>query len=213
MTYKEIENMQTKMETEARQIVADLRDKLAAAELHKVELEDQRDACAFNAHTGDGTAKSHLAKITKTLLEHDQQVLSLQAAIAEGERRVITAQGIAQDEQNRKNATAGLKLARVLRDDGAAAHKALRDAFTYFDNMRRTVTELNKLGFKHPSLGLVDVNLRRALVSASIGSGYALGMLPPTQRHTVADLGNGWAEGIQKAAELKLGEPEKAEAA
>ena len=56
----------------AKQTVADLRDQLAALELRKVELEDQRDALAFDAYTGDATAKAQLAKITKTLIEHEQ---------------------------------------------------------------------------------------------------------------------------------------------
>jgi hypothetical protein len=67
---------------QAHDAAVDLKDKLAAAELREVELGEQRDALAFNAHTGDTMANKALAKITRELIEHEQHTLSLHAPCA-----------------------------------------------------------------------------------------------------------------------------------
>jgi hypothetical protein len=76
-------------------------------------------------------------------------------------------------------------------------------AFAGMSEMRTVMADLNKIGCG-PNLALVDSNLKRALVSASLGSGYALGHTPPDQRHTISDLGTTWAKHAQSWAEQRL---------
>jgi hypothetical protein len=140
------------------------------------------------------------------LIEHDQELASMHAAIRTAEAKVLEAQGVAQDEQNRRNAERATVLARELFDASIAADRSLKAAFIAMSEMRSVVTQLNGLGVRHPTLRLVDVNLRRALIAASIGSGYALGHLSPGERHTIVELGQGWANGVQAWAEQRLGE-------
>jgi hypothetical protein len=203
-------NMQTESEKRARQQLADLKDKVAAAELRKVELSDQRDALAFNAHTGDATANKALAKITKELIEHEQHVLSLQAAVREGEQRVLIAQGHTKAQIEKANAEAALKLGRVVMDALALADKGLRDAFAALHDAARGVDELGKLGCP-PSSALFSVNVRRAVASASQGTRFMVGQhLSPSERISLTELSDGWRKAIEHWAAQRL---EKKEAA
>ena len=119
----------------------------------------------------------------------------------------MIARGITRAEIARRNGEAAMKHGRNLADAAKAADQGLRQAFAAFDDIRATVIELNKLGCNHPSLNLVDVDLRRALINASMGSGYALGHLAPGERHTIGELGMGWAAGISTWAQRQLDEP------
>jgi hypothetical protein len=194
---------------QARQVLADLKDHLAAAELSKGAMEEKRDALAFNSYTGDQSAKAHLAKITKTLIEHDQHVLSLQAAIRTGEQRVLEAQGVARADIERQQAKQALKLGRAALDALRVADRGLRDAFSALHDANEAINSLNALGCP-PSPALFQVNVKRAIAAASMGTRFQVGQhMAPTERRSLTELADGWQRSIENWASQRLDEPAK----
>jgi hypothetical protein len=198
-------------ETKARQVLADLKDQLAALELKKAELEDTRDQHSYDAFTGDAAAKTALSRVTKTLIEHDQHVAACMAAIREGQARLEIAQGAAREEIERKRAEAALQHGKAMLDGLKAAQKAFTDAFAALADAHAEVVELGKLGCP-PAQALFEVNCRRAIIATSMHSRFALGHFSPPERHSLTELGSVWANACRSWAEQRLTEP-KAEAA
>jgi hypothetical protein len=195
----------------AKQTVADLKDQLAAAEQHKVELEDQRDLHAFGAFTGDASAKLHLAKATKALIEHDQHVLALQAALRTANQHLAEAQGIAKGELERQKAEAALKLGRAAFEAVRIADKGMRDAFAALHDAYLAVNELNLLGCP-PTPGLFAVNVKRAIIAASAGSRFQIQPLAPGDRHSLSALADAWHKAVEHWAAQRL-DPKQEKAA
>src|SRR6516225_8486452 len=107
--------MQT--EQQAKQVVADLRDKLAALENHRTDIEAERDRISYDAIvTTDAAAKIRLAKITRDLIQHDCEIAAMSAAVRTAEAKVLEAQGVAKAEIDKRNAEAALKLGKQLLD-------------------------------------------------------------------------------------------------
>jgi hypothetical protein len=194
--------MQT--EQEAKQVVANLRDKLAALENHRTDIETERDEISYTAIVlGDDKAKQRLAKISRTLIEHDCEIAAMSAAVRTAEGKVLEAQGVAKAEIERLNGEKALKLGRELLDCAKAADAGFAAGFIALSELRDTVQSLNRLGCG-PNLGLVDANLKRSLISQSMGSGYALGHIPPGSRHTISELGSMWSATVQAFAADRL---------
>jgi hypothetical protein len=190
--------MQT--EQQAKQVVADLRDKLAALENHRTDIEAERDRISYDAIVmTDAAAKTRLAKITRDLIQHDCEIAAMSAAVRTAEAKVLEAQGVAKAEIERLNGKQALKLGRELLDCAKAADAGFAAGFIALSELRDTVQALNRLGCG-PNLGLVDANLKRSLISQSMGSGYALGHIPPGSRHTITELGTLWGVTVQAFA-------------
>jgi hypothetical protein len=194
--------MQT--EQQAKQVVADLRDKLAALENHRTDIETERDEISYTAIVlGDDKAKQRLAKISNDLIRHDCEIGALSAALRGAEAKVLEAAGVAKAEIDKRNAEAALKLGKQLLDCAKAADAGFRAGFIALSELRDTVQQLNRLGCG-PNLGLVDANLKRSIISQSMGSGYALGHIPPGSRHTISELGSMWSATVQAFAADRL---------
>jgi hypothetical protein len=98
-------NMQTV--EQSRQIVADLRDRLAALEHRKTDLEQERDLVSLEAHTGNDRARTKLTKVNRELIEHDLDIASLEAALREAGVRVMQAEGVARPQIERGRSICG----------------------------------------------------------------------------------------------------------
>jgi hypothetical protein len=195
-------------EQAAKQAVATLRDKQAVAELRKQELEEERDACAFDAHVTGGGAMSKLTRVNKAIVELDLELASFAAAIRDGTQRIEIAQGASRQELEHEKAQRALALARDLKDAAAASHAALSQAFGALGAMREVIGQLNGLGCMHPSLALADSALRRSVISSSmIARSFQLGFLSPAERHSVAELSEGWVKAIEAWSETRLSPP------
>jgi hypothetical protein len=175
-----------------KQTLADLKDRAAALEHRRVDLEAERDSHSYDALVmGDANAKAKLARTTKLLIEHDQEIAVMAAAIRTAEAKVLEAEGVAKAEIDRRNGEKALKLGKELLDAAKAADAGFAAGFIALSELRDAVQSLNRLGCG-PNLALVDANLKRSLIAQSMGSGYALGHVPPDARHTVGELGGMW---------------------
>jgi hypothetical protein len=204
--------MQT--ETSAKQTLADFKDKLAQLEIQKVNLENERDILAFDATVGEPKAKQKLEKIIEQLMAHYQRMSVVHGAIRTAELRLLEAQGHTKQQIEQANAEKALKLARELWEAAKAAHHSFDAAFVALADLRATVTELNKLGCNTVNLNLVDANLRRSLITASMAGGpsLALGHTPPAERHSVFELGANWSRAVEGWANQRLESKQKSAA-
>ncbi len=189
---------------QAKQVVADLRDKLAALEDRKLDLEAERDMIAFDAHTGNDKARAKLTKINGELVAINTEIAGVHAAIREGEARVLQAQGIAREEIARQNAEAALKRGRAAMDAMRVADQSLRSAFGALTNAADAVNELHRLGCP-PSPALFAVNVKRAIIAAAQGSRFPIGdHMSPAARTSLTELADGWSKSIENWASQRL---------
>ena len=196
---------------QAKQVVADLRDKLAALEDRKLNLEAERDMIAFDAHTGDNKARTKLTKVNHELIEIDTEIASVHAAIRTAEARVLEAQGIAREEIERGSAEAALKLGRATMDAMRVADASLRSAFDALTDAADAVNELHRLGCP-PSPALFAVNVKRAIIAAAQGSRFPIGdHMSPADRISLTELADVWGKNIESwAAQRLTAKPAKA---
>jgi chromosome segregation ATPase len=76
---------------QAQAVVADLEAKRGDAVRHGTDLQDERTAIAFQAHTGDDKAAQRLKEIHQAISEHSSELASLDAAIRAASTKVETA--------------------------------------------------------------------------------------------------------------------------
>jgi hypothetical protein len=204
--------MQT--EAEARQVLADFKDKAAQLEAEKVQLEEERDLLAYDATVGEPKAKQKLDRVIEQLLAHHQRMSVVHGAIRAAELKLLEAQDHSKKQIEQANAEKALKLARELWEAAKAAHHSFDAAFVALADLRAVVTEVNKVGCATVSVNLVDANLRRAIVTASMAGGpsLALGHTPPNERHSVFELGANWSRAVEGWANQRL-EPKQKNAA
>jgi hypothetical protein len=135
---------------QAEKTLVALRSKRDALVARGIELAEERQHCAFGAHTGDAAARKKLDAINREAALHDSELRSLDAAIAEAAERVKQAQAVEYAKAERakagelKAAIDRMKLAGQTLDDvlivlveaGAELHAA--------------VDQIHECGVSHP---------------------------------------------------------------
>jgi len=154
---------------------------------------------------GDTKARKRLGEINESLVSLEQDRAAMQSAITEAERRCTAAQASVKTAAEKAGAEKALDLAKTLRDHGKAIDKAAHAMFAHTAELRLALIELSKLG--GPNIYLADSALKRALITASMGSKLQLMHLAPTDRHSFAELTDRWAQGVTAFAERKLAAP------
>ena len=94
---------------ESRRIVAELENKLAAAEARAVELQTERRRLSFAANTGDGAAEKRLKALNTEAAHINLDIENVRSAIDEAKRRLAAAERDEAMAAARENAEAALK--------------------------------------------------------------------------------------------------------
>jgi hypothetical protein len=89
---------------QAERVASELKAKRDALVAHGIELGEQRQHVAFDAHTGDGAARKRLDTINREAALEDSELRSLDAAIAEAGGRVEQARATEAQERDKANA-------------------------------------------------------------------------------------------------------------
>jgi chromosome segregation ATPase len=193
---------------DARKTLAKFEARLDAARSALAQNEEKRNELAYAVETGDADARKATEALAIAATKHAADIRSLQAAVAEGGRRVSAAEDGRQREAARVKAQEARIVLTRLADVGAALDSALRSAVVAYASLQSDLRQLGELGAPAPSGALVQVNLKIALDSALGGAGAA--PVAPLSRRSFADLCVGWsAPGIAWASEI-LDAPEKA---
>jgi predicted nucleic acid-binding Zn-ribbon protein len=121
------EKVTTEVET-ARQTLADLEQKLAAAEARVVEMSTERRRIAYAATTGDADAKRALDKLNKESAVAGLDIENVRSALDEAKRRLAEAERAESMAAATENAEAALVIADRLVERAAKIDAALATA-------------------------------------------------------------------------------------
>jgi chromosome segregation ATPase len=197
-------------------IAADLQDQRDALIGRIKTLGTQREAVSYAAYTGNKDAKAKLDKINIEASTIGHEIVSIEAAIAEAEKRLNTAKAAEAQAADRTNA---LKLRDKLakfRELGAV----LDDCFTDFKSagfeQKQVLDDIHNLGQPTPSAQQYRVLCEVALKTAVQGTPFWSQDFPamaPNQRKTFKSIGDAWCEVIEANIAARLGEQKKKDAA
>src|ERR1700730_9947536 len=120
----------------ARETLADLINKRAAADCRFVELDAERTRVSFAAHTGEPRARKALDDVLKVMSRHDGETKSLDAAVAEAQRRVADAEAVQARAQEADNAGQALALLAEFRQHGAQLDESAKALLAQYDEFK-----------------------------------------------------------------------------
>jgi hypothetical protein len=195
----------------AQQTLADLKTKLRETEERALMREAERSSISYLALAeGDAKAIARLKELNAELASLDQDAAVAESAILEAERRVLEATRADEAKNAKWKATEARKFRERMIAAGNRADTALKDAFGELSEIYKCAASLNAICYP-PNAQVVEVNLKRVLVAASLDSRFSLGALAPIDRHTAWELAKRWGEGIDSFAEQRLQEIEPKE--
>jgi hypothetical protein len=204
--------MKKELET-SNETLNKLCEKLTAAREAHAAAESSARADAFSAHTGDAKARQELdglnAKATALALE----IVSLEAAIAEGKRRVDAAVAAEVDEADREKARHALALLDDFSRRGEALDKALSKFVGEYGELVSDFRQVEALGYPPATLALVRINMRAATASKLMFGDLQQSFLAPHERRSFIDVIDGWSRQIRARAAARLERNARAKAA
>jgi hypothetical protein len=198
----------------ATKIVCQLEERLETLLGRTVILHKERAAISYAALTShDKAAKLKLDAINTEVLQHSNDVSSVESALAEARTRLATAQrneALAADRTNAEQ----LKLAAArLVELGAIIDDCFADITSASAELRELVNKIHGLGSPSPNHDQVRVLGALAMKTALMGTMWAKEFehLAPSQRRT--SIVNGWNEMLTGNIATRLGEAKQEEAA
>jgi hypothetical protein len=178
------------------------------------ELVQRRQEISFDAHTGVVAKKKDLDTIISQITTHDQQVLSVEAAIAEAQARVVAARLKEEREQEKASARELKKLIGDMLEHGAVVDDCLADLVNAGNNLKECFDRLSQLRISSPRFEQLEVMGHLAILTALNASIWKRGFetLAPNQRKNFTDVIAAWRTMLMAGVEARLGE-QKEEAA
>jgi hypothetical protein len=195
------------------QTLADLRNKLGAAEGVKLELDAEIAEISFDAHTGVAKAATRLSEIARQQQTVAVEIKSQEAALAEGAKREVAAQESQRAELRRSNAAKAANLLLEAEETAALLSKAMADMSEYSSRLRDQFSEIRRLTGTGPTPESVQVNLGRSLTTAVMNSPMKIAHLAPNERCTVDAIVGGWATSVRNWINATLNKTAAQEAA
>jgi hypothetical protein len=192
----------------AEKLVAELERELSAVQQTIDRMTDERGQLALAAREGNGEAASMLEELDEKLPQLRTQAANIEAAMPAALRRVAAAADPALIESEKRDAERALYLARKARDCGKALDRSAKKLFDDYAALWSVMLDLHALQAA-PSGLVIEAACRRALAAHSVGSRIQLELLvPPSQRHTFAELAEKWSSNVEHFAVQRLGAPE-----
>jgi len=190
----------------------DLRGRIGEIEGRKLELGGERDEIAYKAHVErDAKAAKRLAEINAEFGHLENEIASLNAALAEAGRRAAAASAAEAAEAERQRAEKAALIVPRLVELGATMDQVSATYVDGFREIEKLLNELERLGVPTPSRALVSVNMNRAHDSAltPLGDKFVR-PIPPTQKRSFSFLLKGWVLPAQNWISGKLNAASKA---
>ena len=199
----------------ARQIIDDLHQKRDATQDRQASLGNERKSLAYSAATGDKDAAAKLARLNTEATGLAIEAENLTSAITEAEARLEAAQEAEAEAEKRGRAEQALLLIMQFREKMAALDGqsiALAEAFRDCLRLGWQISELAG-GPGGPidhglSQHLLALNAQKALAVHFAGV-LDIGMVPPSERLSLAELGTRSAALTETWAQRTLGQAEE----
>jgi len=192
---------------DAQKIVDDLEAK--AAELAASSAADQREleAISFEAHASeDQKALARLETIKSRVVKREVDARSIDSAITEAKRRVVSAQDAERQAEEARVASELQELAQMMREVGAKCDHALKQFVEASNDLRKIIGATNQRGLGNPSAQQLQSLGERAIRGALVNTPYAKAFehLAPRERQDFALFTGSWASAIERFASQKL---------
>jgi hypothetical protein len=142
---------------------------------------------------GNPVAKKRLAELHRLAATEASEIAAVDAAIAEGRRRLAAVEQRVRQADERHRVKEVLRHADRLSDHGArmdALASELAEVCALFQAEQRAIV---RLGVEQPSAETLNIFLRRALLTATRGTALQTEFLAGNQRITFAELGAAWS--------------------
>jgi hypothetical protein len=192
----------------------DQRDELVA---RAAKFNADRQAVAYAAHTGDKTAQDKLRKLNDETVLHNAKLEGIDAAIAEANSRLASAQRNEAATSDREQAEAlRAKLNRFV-ELALLCDDCILDFLGAAKELQSTLDDIHALGCASPNSAQMRVLATLAIKSFVMQIPWTAKEwehLAPNQRKTFRELAENWAAQISQHINTRLGEqPNKTEAA
>jgi predicted nucleic acid-binding Zn-ribbon protein len=184
-----------------------LEDKLQQARTRLAAITAERKTISLAAHMGSAEDRARLDQLNQEGAVLSGEVEGIEAAIAEVQVRAAAAKRAAAMEADRQKRQGLVQLASELGGHGSRIDDLWRQSAAEYFVLQRKLHEIAQSGVNRPSQHQVQSACRRALVSAFIGTPLQLELLPPSGRHTVADLVATWVRNVEGWANQKTEQP------
>lgn len=187
-------------------VMDELRSKLGGAEGRRVELESELAEIGFAAHVeGDAKSVKRLKEISSELANVDVEVKSLTAALAENARREAAAEDADRAKRRRADAEKAKTMLGELEQLGQEFDAGALATIKAATAIRAKVSELRQLTGAGPSVNSVQMNLKRALATATMGSPLHTVHLAPADRVTISQVIGPWLYSFRNWINAVLG--------
>ena len=187
---------------ESRRIVAELENKLAAAEARAVELQTERRRLSFAANTGDGAAEKRLKALNTEAAHIALDIENIRSAIEEAKRRLAAAERDEAMATARDNAEAALVIGNRLVERASKIDAALATAREEMQAYKRDVDALHLTGCAAPTAQqfLTFGGLAVTAFTMQLPVKVDRDFLAPRERRTFTDLTTSWRDGVARWA-------------
>jgi hypothetical protein len=185
-------------------VLAELESKLTNATQLRDDTEAAILAISFAAHSGDAAAHKRLDALNQKAASAALEIRSLEAAVAEARKRVGYAAAVETDANERENARNALALLGDFERRGEQLDHAMGKVLSQYEELIRDFNALEKLGFPPNSKALIEINAKRAIQTKLMSVGLQSEFLPPNERHTFAEVIEGWAQAVRSRIEARL---------
>jgi hypothetical protein len=191
-------------------VTNDLRNQIAEIENKRMLLTAERDDVSYDALvTRDKESIKRAADIGTELAKLDHEEAMLKAALSTSTRREAEAKVSKAASQKRADLEKAESLLPRVAEMAARlddAMKTLREVGSEFERTWATIKNLSGSG---PTWQAAKVHLERALRTGLRGLPLRVAMVPPNERHSVAELAEGWSTQVKNMAQNR---PASAEA-
>jgi hypothetical protein len=169
---------------------------------------DKRKALAFDSHSGDAKARKLLDELQHEAAEIEIQIRNIDAALAEGQNRLLVAKAHEQQERDAVKAAELRKVLARFTASGREVENALATLVRSSKEMRTALNELHAGGINNPRHEVIDGLGYRALACRLRETIWAPHFRPLgfDERKNFADLIASWSVAIEGAITMQLGE-------
>jgi hypothetical protein len=182
--------------------LASLEDKRKALVTKATELADERQRVSFAAHTGDAKARQRLDKINIETAAHTSEFESIEAALAEANKRLELAKRTEASTADREKAKAIAVLNAQLKEQLDDADDAFADAISSVLSARALLMEMRGLGVTSPTDQMFRINAV-AVIKTVIQNlpqpwinDFEFARLAPSQKKNFNSLAESWCNQI-----------------
>jgi hypothetical protein len=184
--------------TNPADVTSDLRAKLVALEGQQLGLTAERDQIAYPACTGDKKGRSTTEAVHAEMFRLDQQHATLSAALKEAVRRENEAERAAHAERRRGDAETAQAMLADVEKLGRDFDSSLASDVQIAVEIRSRTVELRRLTGAGPTPDPVSSNIKRAMISATMGGPLHSVHLAPADRTTATELAQSWTRSVQR---------------